>query len=98
MGEAFTAADISVVYALQFAQRTVDYAFAPAELAYIARCTARELPARHGGVPGHAGMGGIRGGAAGGRGHGFCVTCGSTDRGVAHCSLLKVDHPPRRMA
>ncbi len=40
-GEAFTAADISVVYALQFAQRTVDYAFAPAELAYIGRCTGR---------------------------------------------------------
>ncbi|USI78798.1 glutathione S-transferase family protein [Sphingopyxis sp. USTB-05] len=41
-GDRFTAADISVTYALQFAQRTIGFAFGPAELNYIARTTARE--------------------------------------------------------
>lgn len=41
-GEAFTAADISVTYALEFAQRTVGFALGEAELAYVARTTARE--------------------------------------------------------
>jgi len=41
-GEDFTAADISVTYALEFAQRTVGFAFAAAELDYIARTTARD--------------------------------------------------------
>jgi glutathione S-transferase len=41
-GERFTAADISVTYALQLAQRTVGYALGEAELAYIARTEGRE--------------------------------------------------------
>ena len=41
-GEAFTAADISVTYALQLAQRTVGYPLGEAELAYVARTTGRE--------------------------------------------------------
>ncbi len=41
-GDAFTAADISVTYALELAQRNVDYAFGEAELAYLARTTARD--------------------------------------------------------
>lgn len=41
-GETFTAADISVTYALQFAQRTVGYPLGEAERAYIERTTARE--------------------------------------------------------
>ena len=45
-GEAFTAADISITYALQFAQRTVGFQFGEAELAYIARTTARPAYAR----------------------------------------------------
>ena len=41
-GERFTAADISVTYALQFAQRTIGYVLGDTERAYIARTTARE--------------------------------------------------------
>jgi len=41
-GEAFTAADISVTYALQFAQRTVGFALGEAELAYVARTSGRD--------------------------------------------------------
>ena len=41
-GEAFTAADISVTYALEFAQRTIGFAPGDAEKAYIARTTARD--------------------------------------------------------
>lgn len=41
-GERFTAADISVTYALEFAQRTIGFGFGAAELDYIARTTARE--------------------------------------------------------
>ncbi|MGA0601430.1 glutathione S-transferase family protein [Caulobacter sp. KR2-114] len=41
-GEAFTAADISVVYALELARRNVRYPFAEAERAYVARATARD--------------------------------------------------------
>jgi glutathione S-transferase len=37
----FTAADISVTYALQFAQRTIGFTFSVAELDYIDRTTAR---------------------------------------------------------
>jgi glutathione S-transferase len=40
-GNAFTAADISVTYALQFAQRTIGFAFDATELDYIERTTAR---------------------------------------------------------
>jgi glutathione S-transferase len=40
-GEAFTAADISVTYALEFAQRH-GYALGEAETSYVARTTARE--------------------------------------------------------
>lgn len=45
-GEAFTAADISVTYALQFAQRTIGYALGEIERAYIGRTTARDGYAR----------------------------------------------------
>ena len=41
-GDDFTAADISVTYALEFARRTVGFAFAATELDYIARTTARD--------------------------------------------------------
>ena len=41
-GETFTAADISVTYALEFASRTVCYPFGEAERAYIARTIARD--------------------------------------------------------
>jgi glutathione S-transferase len=41
-GEAFTAADISVTYALELAQRNVDYRFGEVERAYIARTTGRD--------------------------------------------------------
>jgi glutathione S-transferase len=41
-GETFTAADISVMYALEFASRTVDYPLGEAERAYIERTTARD--------------------------------------------------------
>ncbi|WP_447762686.1 glutathione S-transferase family protein [Sphingopyxis panaciterrae] len=41
-GEAFTAADISVTYALEFAQRTIGFAPGATEKAYIARTTARD--------------------------------------------------------
>lgn len=40
-GDYFTAADISVTYALQFAQRTIGFTFGAAELDYIERTTAR---------------------------------------------------------
>lgn len=40
-GDRFTAADISVTYALQFAQRTIGFALEAAELDYIGRTTAR---------------------------------------------------------
>jgi glutathione S-transferase len=45
-GDRFTAADISVTYALQFAQRTIGYAIGDSESAYVARTTARESYAR----------------------------------------------------
>jgi glutathione S-transferase len=41
-GDAFTAADISVTYALEFAERTVDFSLGETELAYVSRTTARE--------------------------------------------------------
>lgn len=41
-GDRFTAADISVTYALEFAQRTQEPMLGDAELAYLARTTARE--------------------------------------------------------
>lgn len=41
-GEAFTAADISVTYALEFAQRAGGYALGPVEQAYVARTTNRD--------------------------------------------------------
>lgn len=41
-GEAFTAADISVTYALQFAKRAGGYELNEAERAYVDRATARE--------------------------------------------------------
>ncbi|WP_447930880.1 glutathione S-transferase family protein [Sphingopyxis fribergensis] len=40
-GDHFSAADISVTYALQFAQRTIGFTFDAAELDYIERTTAR---------------------------------------------------------
>ncbi len=41
-GDAFTAADISVVYALNLARRNVGYALGAAELAYLARIGERD--------------------------------------------------------
>jgi len=41
-GETFTAADIAVAYALEFASRTVDFSFGELEQAYMARATARD--------------------------------------------------------
>lgn len=41
-GEAFTAADISVAYALLWIRRTGTAALTPAETAYVGRCTARD--------------------------------------------------------
>lgn len=41
-GDRFTAADISVTYALQLAQRTVGYPLGEVEKAYVARTTARD--------------------------------------------------------
>jgi glutathione S-transferase len=41
-GERFTAADISIAYALEFADRTVDFPLGPAERAYLARVTDRD--------------------------------------------------------
>lgn len=41
-GDRFTAADISITYALQFAQRTVGYALDETALAYVDRTTARD--------------------------------------------------------
>jgi glutathione S-transferase len=40
--DSFTAADISVTYALEFAQRTIGFALGTAELDYLARTTARD--------------------------------------------------------
>lgn len=45
-GDAFTAADISVTYALEFAQRTIGFTLGEAERAYVARTTARDAYAR----------------------------------------------------
>lgn len=45
-GETFTAADISVTYALQFARRTGNAVLTEAEQAYLARTTGREAYAR----------------------------------------------------
>jgi glutathione S-transferase len=45
-GDNFTAADISVTYALQFAQRTIGFVFDAAELDYIGRMTARRAYGR----------------------------------------------------
>ena len=41
-GDSFTAADISVTYALEFAQRTGAFALGEAERAYVARTSGRE--------------------------------------------------------
>jgi glutathione S-transferase len=41
-GDVFTAADISVTYALEFAQRTGAFVFSESERAYVARTSARE--------------------------------------------------------
>lgn len=41
-GEAFTAADISVGYALEFAERTIKYPLGEPERAYLARVSARD--------------------------------------------------------
>jgi glutathione S-transferase len=41
-GETFTAADISVTYALQFAERAGDFVLGEAEQSYVARTTGRE--------------------------------------------------------
>lgn len=40
-GDRFTAADISITYALEFAQRTIGFTFGVTELHYIERTTAR---------------------------------------------------------
>jgi glutathione S-transferase len=45
-GEAFTAADISVTYALQLATRTVGFELGDAERAYVERTTARDAYSR----------------------------------------------------
>lgn len=45
-GESFTAADISVTYALEFAYRTGNAELTEAERAYLRRCTARPAYAR----------------------------------------------------
>ncbi len=45
-GDRFTAADIAVAYALEFASRTIDYPFGELERAYIDRTTARDSYAR----------------------------------------------------
>lgn len=41
-GDRFTAADISVTYALEFAQRTIGFTLGDAERSYVARTTARD--------------------------------------------------------
>jgi glutathione S-transferase len=41
-GEAFTAADISVTYALELARRFAGVALGEAERAYMARCSGRD--------------------------------------------------------
>jgi glutathione S-transferase len=45
-GERFTAADISITYALEFAQRTIGYELGAAEMAYLARTKGRSAYAR----------------------------------------------------
>ena len=45
-GESFTAADISVTYALEFAQRTGNAVLSEAERAYVARTSGRDAYAR----------------------------------------------------
>lgn len=45
-GERFTAADISVTYALQFAQRSVGYELGETERAYVARTSGRDAYTR----------------------------------------------------
>ena len=45
-GESFTAADISVTYALQFAQRTGNAVLSETEQAYVARTSGRDAYAR----------------------------------------------------
>ena len=45
-GDAFTAADISVTYALEFAQRTGNAVLTEAERAYVARTSGRDAYAR----------------------------------------------------
>ncbi|WP_447754359.1 glutathione S-transferase family protein [Sphingopyxis fribergensis] len=45
-GDRFTAADISITYALEFAQRTGCFTLADPEKAYVARTTAREAYGR----------------------------------------------------
>ena len=45
-GDSFTAADISITYALEFAQRTIGYELGAAEKAYIARTKGRSAYAR----------------------------------------------------
>lgn len=45
-GDRFTAADISVTYAMDLAQRNVGYVFGEAELAYLARTRGRDAYAR----------------------------------------------------
>jgi glutathione S-transferase len=41
-GDRFTAADISITYALEFAERTIGYHLGETERAYVARMTARD--------------------------------------------------------
>ena len=45
-GDRFTAADISVTYALELAQRNVGFVLGEAEQAYVARTTGREAHKR----------------------------------------------------
>ncbi len=45
-GDRFTAADISITYALEFAQRTIGYELGVAEMRYIASATARDAYSR----------------------------------------------------
>ena len=45
-GDTFTAADISVTYALELAQRNVNYVLGETERAYVARTTGRDAHRR----------------------------------------------------
>ena len=54
-GEAFTAADISVTYALELAQRSVAFPLGEAERAYVARTTGRDAYKRAMDACGHQG-------------------------------------------